>query len=557
MGSNPSGRSLTAIPHLFEAWSFAAETNRGDLLAAVPSFLALLLSTISGLIEFREVGAQLCQSVLTRESLRSLDKSLEAQNSKADSTTPCLRLLTEVVSFDGGAFARGVYNCRHVTWRRLPWLLNRRDDSKKSPKRAFASPTRHSALTYVLANLRLQSIAAKETLISVHSLFSSLFKNLSRDPPTLIKEVLDTVRQSVVLDKNMSLALKRRLLSESVLTNIASLYKYRESKESPSTFSVRSACHAFLLLVCTSKQGLREQPGCTPTTTPSQNAASLSTRLRSSRIGSSVDDCQEALLSGTQNVAAFLRILRPQSDLRQRELVLAVFETAPETVSEYFVAKQGISFEPNLSATWLGYAAFISSVQGLEWPSQFKKIGGKLRSPPHAAVVLQSILPEPMTQAVMTKCQNQSCLLIKFLGLRLVIQCLQKASLILDSYRAGEKSAEWDDTAEDLVAMLSSKLPDMKCLISNFRSCPAQNVVLRQAFSRALALYIQVVPGHAPPRTLDMSTTIAEALLPSSQEQEPRLNFRGSELANYLSIAYQSTEMRWWNGPGTVIMATT
>jgi len=104
------------LAQLWQAWSFANQNNNDPLASSVSAVLALLLRTLSSLLDFREHGILLCRTVLLHQHLRLVKRNLDAPKHKERVISPCVRLLTEVVSFDGGVQAREVYKKREQTF---------------------------------------------------------------------------------------------------------------------------------------------------------------------------------------------------------------------------------------------------------------------------------------------------------------------------------------------------------------------------------------------------------------------------------------------------------
>lgn len=104
------------LTQLWQAWSFANQNNNDHLASSVSAILALLLKTLSGILDLREHGILLCKTVLQHQHLRLIKRCLDAPKHKDFVISPSLRLLTETASFDGGVLARQVYKRREETF---------------------------------------------------------------------------------------------------------------------------------------------------------------------------------------------------------------------------------------------------------------------------------------------------------------------------------------------------------------------------------------------------------------------------------------------------------
>ena len=103
------------LAQLWQAWSFAVQNHNDHIVSSVSSVLASLLKTLSSELDLREYGTLLCRTVLLHPHLRLVKRSLDAPKHKDFVISPSLRLLFEVVSFDGGVFAGEVYKRREHT----------------------------------------------------------------------------------------------------------------------------------------------------------------------------------------------------------------------------------------------------------------------------------------------------------------------------------------------------------------------------------------------------------------------------------------------------------
>ena len=104
------------LGQLWQAWSFANQNNNDHLASSVSALVALLLKALSSLLDFRDHGLLLCRTVLQYQHLRLVKRCLDAPKHKDFLVSPCLRLLVEVTSFDGGVLAREVYKKREQTF---------------------------------------------------------------------------------------------------------------------------------------------------------------------------------------------------------------------------------------------------------------------------------------------------------------------------------------------------------------------------------------------------------------------------------------------------------
>lgn len=118
--ADADGKDASGDPFLAPLWmglSFATSSSPANdpLTSAIVSLLALLLKTLSSLLDFSAHGLLLARTVLQGRHLSLLRKCLEAPRQKEFLIGPAVRVLGEVVGFDGGVLAREAYRRREVT----------------------------------------------------------------------------------------------------------------------------------------------------------------------------------------------------------------------------------------------------------------------------------------------------------------------------------------------------------------------------------------------------------------------------------------------------------
>ena len=535
---------------MIQTWSFAAQSNHDGLLSAVPAVLALLIKTISGLIDFRPCGVHLCKALLRKEQIRLFDRGLTANKSKEHLISPCLRLLTEIAAFDGGSSARTLYAQHDVTFKRLDIFLGMRSASARETKGDRPRPSvRNNAVRFLLANFRVQDRMTKAEILSQSRLVRALFHELREDSSDIISEILESVKRSVILDDSLGRKHKSRLLTDWTLTQIARLYDYGDdipAKEGQ--ISIPDLAHEFLVFVCTTMdQGvLVEQHGWYPPgferdkQVPEEHDTPLS-NYRPKTPGRQL----EKVPVKNMTLSSFLQSLRPYANIYHRRLMLAIFSTAPELVADYFFKKRTFSFDPKLSATWIGYSSFLFSTVLLPTAETFGIV------PPPTEIVIESVLPQPLSQKTLTKCLNQKTELITFFAARLLIIAFEKLRSI---WRVWDKQKNVLRTRAYvlLVADFEERCPELRHVIAALRSAPKHNDMLREALLRLIVMYYKVTPQLALNEKFDISGLLIDKLseIGTDIESDEDKGIHRLELNHLLEIARRSPDIAWWHRPG-------
>ncbi|KAI5290962.1 hypothetical protein KEM52_000297, partial [Ascosphaera acerosa] len=218
---------------LCTAWAYGESAADDSLRSLAPSVLAALLKTAGARPELHGPARALCRHLLQREQLRLLARALAAPRGKPHLVSPCLRLLTEVVAFDGGACAALVWARREITLKRLEVFLVAGKaaapaaPAPAAPGKAAAPPTlRRIAQRYVLAHLRCLPPQAKEEFLAHGKVMRAFLEEIRRDAADMVLEIVRALDRCVVGDAGLARAAKARLLNRWNLERLVTLYGY-------------------------------------------------------------------------------------------------------------------------------------------------------------------------------------------------------------------------------------------------------------------------------------------------------------------------------------------
>ncbi|CAN8103027.1 unnamed protein product [Discula destructiva] len=548
----------TYLPDIMETWAYAAHTNNDNIMSAVVVVLALLLKFTSQRLDLTAVGLGIGRTLLQKRQQELLARNLAADKSKEFIISPTLRLLREVLCYDGGTLAKSVFRARNLTFKALARNMGIRylGEGFEDAKRPSA---RTNAVRLFLSALKFLHAEAKVELLSQNELPLALTKSLRDDPPYLIIELFDNLRNYVLKDDKLPGQVKGKMLSSMTLSRFASLYHYEhDNSQDTSKVTVEDAVHAFLMVACTSSTGgvLRPQSGYYPRHIDPDDVSLPS-----------ADEVEPGLENITwmeqfrddvpvRNVvlADFVKCLKPHSSPKHSELLLAIFGVAPELVTKYFIDRKFFNFEPKLSATWIGYSAFLHNVIELPIPAYFGRKNGYAHVPPPTSIIIDNIIPLPMSQKALVKCLTQKEELIPFVVMRLLVVAMQKLQIALKFHREAAKSQNrsmWDESARRLVDEFCQRAPSVKDIIACYRAVGDSDLLQREAASRLLRLYYDVVPQVALMAKFDVSPLLFSAIkaLDGGQESDEDRGLRLVELENLLAISGYSPGMRWFFKP--------
>lgn len=547
------------LPELMQIWSFASQTNDDKLLSAVPALLALLLRTISNILELSEYGLRLARTVLLKSQQELVARGLTSSKGKEFIISPALRLLKEVVVFDGGVLAKQVFRGRDQTLKNLARNLGLRLPNGGVEELRKPS-VRTTALRFLLALMKFLPSDSKRELLNQRDIVASLTRDIKDDPPYIVRDILETLKTYVLKDEALPRESKTRVVNGHSLGRISTLYRYDLDEEAttPPQKPVDEVAHEFLVLACTSLNAgvLIRQAGFYPRGVDPDDTHDVDADGTFIDLGLDsiewMDKFTDKVPVRNTILSEFIQNLRPWSSAKQGELLLAIIKVAPELFADYFYGKKDFSFDPKLTATWMGYSAFVFSALQLPVPTYFGFHGRYPRLPPPTAIVLENLLPQPLSQKVMTRCltiPDQS--LITFFAIRILCIAFGKLKTVLAMYAeaASGPSSVWTQAAEELVDDFCQRCPSIRDVIVAFRRMSSTHLMQREAVTKLLVLYYEVVPQIALDAKFGVSAALAETLsaLEESTLGAQQRALRTLELENLFQFANYSPGMRWFS----------
>jgi nucleolar pre-ribosomal-associated protein 1 len=546
------GEDAVFLPDIMEMWSFAVQVANDGVMSSVAVVLALLLQVVSASLQLVPHGLGICQTLLQERQLKSLSRNLSADKNKAFIISPTLRMLREAVCLDGGAYAKPIVRARNFTFTSLGRNLeighvgDTQEDLRKSSVRT-------NAVRFFLSCLKYLHSEGKKELLTQKELLSHLTFMIKSDPPHLVLQILDTLKTHILMDDKIPREVKFRTFGTKTLIRFLALYTYTETDETVQDQpAVSEKVHQFLIYACTTPKAgvLYPYGGLYPKESEERLPA---------RAGKNTDEIDDDVWDTkyTDNLpvynfvlSEFARKLRPWSSLKHSELLVAIFTVAPELIADYFLNNRAFTFEPKLSMTWIGYAAFLFNTMTIPLPASFGDRTRYAKAPPPTSIILHNVIPLPITQKVLVRCLSPKSNLTSFFATRILVLALEKLSaaikMLEDSPSA--KTPTWVEARRRVVDAFCQRIPDMKEIVRAYKSIPAENTLHKTLTSRLLRLYYEVIPKVALAANFDVSPFFVDVLKSvheSSSEPEARA-LAVMELENLVSIASYSPGMRWF-----------
>ncbi|KAJ5107276.1 hypothetical protein N7456_003951 [Penicillium angulare] len=556
------GAASVCFSDITQTWSFGESSNHDHLLTNVPSVLAIFLKTISHELEFREFGLALCKHLLQKDQLRLFNRGLTALKSKEHLISPCLRLLTEIVTFDGGAVARQIYNLRHITFKRLEIFLTPSKAQLEITDEAQKSTLRRNAQRYLLANLRVQHTLEKGDLVEQHKLTRAFLEHLRKDPREIVIETIKAIERDIVQDSSLSRKSKSKFFNRWNMEKLVTLYGYdRESDEpNPEGLSITTDLHRVLMTICkTAGLGVLLPEtgwypvGTDPESLPADDDTSIELGLDSPIY---IDKYRDSVPVRNNTLSHLIQCLRADVDIWQTELLETIFTVAPELIADFFTKKVMFTADPKPTNSWMGESALLFKVVQLPVPTHCGWKDKQPMLPPPVSTVIENILPRPLSQKTMTRCLNMNAELVTIFSVRILTAAFNKLRAVLKIFREDHKRTQlfWNQASSKLLAEFSRRCPSIKDVVVLFRRTAKEDLMQQEAVAELLTCYYEVMPDIALEENFDVSLVLVDVLkrLEDTELSADDSELLLSQLQSVLQIASQSASLRWWQQPANM-----
>lgn len=536
---------------LLQTWSFAVDNNAEAIISAVPAALAQFLRSISGFLEFRSFGLALVDTLLRRDQSKLFERCLVSPRSKPHLASPCVRLLTEMLSFDAGARADAFWARRDLFIHKFDALLEQQNSTQDLNERRKPS-VRRMALRLFLSMSRYLDSMAKTSFLTQARAFHACLRGLTNDGDDIIVDILSSLNQHIVLDKDIPRGAIVRLFNSSHLDSLATLYRYNvDSEDVDVTEVVRQAAHKTLVVLCTTEQGIvMPDSGWYPShisqlRIPPVDDNSINLGLDSLYHDDSVT---RPSLSNT-TLSLFLQRLRPREDVLQSQLVLATLSASPELTVDYFSKCKPLPPAASDDVLWRSTLAFLFSVIDSPVPEAFGWRDGVPQYPPSPTMTVESILPKPLDRNYATKLLSSADDILKISGARVVTVVLKKLDKVLSSFSRYPHSNiyMWDQASSRIMNLMQSKLPPVREVLLAFQHTPHQSTAAYTALLECIATYYEVLPEVATTSSFDVSPVMSD-LCKTLDKQDVDSDDTAStmeQLTHAVRIADRSSSTRW------------
>ena len=550
------------FPDVLQALHQALQYNYDAALISILSTTVALLQIFDVQARFRQYGITLCKAILQRPQVKLLARCLGFYRQKERVVALALELLVEITSFDGGTIAWLVRRHGDLLFDHKLLLRNIRlqklKESKVSPILDDGS-ARTSTCRYLLANFRYQSCVVKVNILQQRSLIQAIYDNLANDPPELVEEILKVTKTCILQDTSLPLKHKGAVWTLKTLKALTTLLRQDSHAFEKRKQYEKNQRLAFELVIMACQN---REAGLLISNTNLHLPNSILMKDIMDHYTDPLQLIQVELYSFNQKMhlgkdlqimnrvlGDYVISLHAHIYIDESQILVEALQAAPELVAYYFLNKTSISSDPKLSATWLGNSLLLLSIINLshchireDWP------------PPPTNIIIESIIPLPLSQKYVRRSLTHKCEIIRFRALQCLIAAFRKMKAMYHKYMIltrGKKNSIWKKAASHLLSTFSYRCPKLQDVITFLRNLSPAAILQREAALALLELYYEITPQIGIEERLDISQVLYNILQHAHLMKTNVLKvIRLINLRRVINIAERSRAMRWFQRSG-------
>lgn len=514
-----------------QAWSYYAQVNNHHMFTDTSIKLTRTLKILNFDPSLHEYGSTLIGDILSKYA-KVLYRGLN--NLRPSITNPIIRLMKEIVSFHQGQHVDDFLSFFDLSLSSLPKIL--------TPSKAeladveLAQNNSHFSMRFNFIKFWLALIEnatpllRKDILVENHKIMSTWVKHMNKvDTTELMEQTITVFMEKILQEKSFKKITKCKILNELVVSKIHGFY-YSSSKnlvkQVDNFFQTYATDPQYSVAFSDDKLWFAESV--------------FSVNLSGSSTGAPVQVNQKQFKLHNKLLFTMLTNFKPWEDDVQSNTVLKVLEHVPELIPPYcnFLASHG-THDPKMTSYWFGSTLLLGRIMKLPIPDGMFSVQTDLL--PSITLVMDNILPSPITKNALTKSLQHEVPLIKQLGCQMLVFSFQKLETVLEMY----SQKGWDSEKATLTNNFHALIPDLAIvtsILNEVYSKQRDNKLLSLSLTIILRYYSKFFPNFF------------NVALPSPNIYVDIMNqdtFQGVDLVildNFLQYQeLNNSQTKWWN----------
>ncbi|TXT07482.1 hypothetical protein VHUM_03202 [Vanrija humicola] len=553
---------------IFNAWKSAEETKNEKLAETAALLLALILRIITPLPFFRTQAVGIVNKLLAPAEQYDEQLGRLLQSGKRENILAGMSLAAAAIHVDEpdptnlmGGTARGRLAAR--VWASITeggsvkgigkMLGMRRRTKEGAVEYGDKDPLDRPDIRHLAIDLILPLLPIAPFHIFAKGILPHIYSGLAQDPPTTVYRVLTAMWAAISgpppgIARRISLT----LLDEAAILNISQLLE-RGAIDPVSGRSVGEIAEGFLLGVTTDPS--RGICFADEGWYPRQNADVRRRKGLHNRILS--------------NVVKRLGNRTVDDEGRVGGWVIKMFEAMPELVADYW-PHSALSLEPRLDTKWIATMAYVGRVVSLPLPAREKFNQPAPRGtdglsmppraePPAVSVIVESVLPSPLTKVHLTKGLQNASPLVQHVTSLALARGLQKLAAVQALFASIANELEegvdgpWVARARELELECRRRVPEVSVIVAFAQksstmarpqneddevepSVAARSAMLTETALRLFGLYYKTLPSLTGEAKFDVGKLLVSSSSAGAERRARREAREGSVISDSGSV---------------------
>lgn len=512
---------------VIQLWSYYAQVNNHPKFSKSTTLLVNTLRLLDSDKNVHEHGCTLIDLILSGQ-IKVLYRGLN--NLRASLSNPVLRLMKEMICFSSGRYVDDFIANFDFSLPSLIRILNVNKADIPAVSEEVKNNTRLSIrrefLEFWITLISLcASLPRKQVMTENSKIMGAWFKSMDKlDSPSLMTRALDLFKNQILGESSYKRTTKCQILNELALSKIHSFYRSTDKA------LVKKVNEFFLAYGCDEGTNIAF---------PDDAVWFSESPFNGTHKGAEIIVNQRSFKIYNKLLFNVLKFFKPWEDDMQANTVIKILNNVPELVAPYstFLSSHG-SHEPKMTSYWFGCTMVLGRIIRLEIPLFMKQVETDVN--PSISLVMESILPSPLTKVALVKALQHEKLIIRQLACHLIVFAFQKLEAVLQLF----DTKGWSSAKTTLRNAFHQGIPDLSIIVSVMNQAyitNKENQILQLSISTILRYYSITFPNFFSIK-LPSSNVFVDVM--------HKEKFSGIELAllnNFLQFQELSgLQTKWW-----------
>lgn len=509
------------LNQVVQSWSYFAQVNNHVRFGKLTNLLFKTLVVLG-----RDTSVEIHGSALIKLILEQYAKVMYRglSSMRRGNTIPTLKLMKQIIHFGEGKHLQDFLSYFDLKLSIIPKILTPSKAELNEPTDA-PSYREYFISFFIELIAKAPTIIRKDILMDNYKILSAWFKFMDKaDSHEILLQTITLFINSILLEPSFKKMTKTKVLNEMVLMKLHTLY-YAGDK------TLKKKVNEFFKIYGSDPvHSVAFTDDCVWFKTSPYN---------NDQKGVTITINQRNFTIYNKLLFNLLKIFKPWDDVMQTNTVVSILKNVPELVAPYshYLLSLG-NHDPNITSYWSGLTLLYGKIIRLDIPKFMTVV--ETDEVPDATIVIESIIPAPLSKGSSTKTLQYDNYLVKMMGAQLLVFSFQKLRKVFDLY----EMKGWSSKKLELSSLFLSRIPEMAVIsnaLNQVYSNSPKKLILLLTLTMILREYAELFPNLFS-LNLPSSNIFMDIL---AKESFNEIEF--AILDNFLKFQpYCGSQTKWW-----------